>query len=208
MTKGIRQICGQAVVLRQDNINTDQIIPSREMKRVTRKGLGEGLFANLRYLESETGGRRPDPAFALNAPEARDAQILISGANFGCGSSREHAVWALREYGFTAIIAESFGSIFFDNCVANGIVPVVLSGSDIDDVQHHTDRVTVDLDRMQVIYGDQHRTFTLSERQRHMLRVGHSQIDLTLEHASVIAAFRASDRGKRPWIYAAQEQDA
>ena len=110
--KGFNQHAGIAVPLIQDNIDTDQIIPSREMKRVSKHGLAEGLFAGQRYLYDGNTRTGVNQTFPLNSPDYRSATILLSGSNFGCGSSREHAVWALREYGFVAVIAESFGEIF------------------------------------------------------------------------------------------------
>lgn len=121
----LSQHTGIAVQLMRDNVDTDLIIPSREMKKVSKKGLGEGLFANRRYLPDS---RRPDRDVPLNDPARDGASILISGRNFGCGSSREHAIWALHEYGIRVIIAESFGAIFYDNCIANGLLPCVLPG--------------------------------------------------------------------------------
>jgi len=110
-----------AVPLIRDNTDTDAIIPSREMKTVSKVGLSDGLFAGWRYRE--IGGRDPDPTFVLNDPAYAGAQILLGGDNFGCGSSREHAVWALAEYGFRAVLAPSFSPIFAANCVRNGLAP-------------------------------------------------------------------------------------
>ncbi|MDZ4374483.1 MAG: 3-isopropylmalate dehydratase small subunit, partial [Phenylobacterium sp.] len=111
-----------AAPLLRANVDTDAIIPSREMRTVSKTGLADGLFAGWRY--TEVGGREPNPAFALNQPAYADAAILLGGPNFGCGSSREHAVWALHEFGFRAVIAPSFSPIFQNNCVRNGIAPV------------------------------------------------------------------------------------
>ena len=113
-----------AAPLLRINVDTDAIIPSREMKRVSKEGLGEGLFAGWRY--TEPGSRNEDPDFILNREPWRQAQVLLSGANFGCGSSREHAVWALAEWGIRVIVAPSFGAIFYGNCMRNGILPIVL----------------------------------------------------------------------------------
>lgn len=118
-------LTGVAAPLMRINVDTDAIIPSREMKRVSKQGLGDGLFAGWRYLEAES--RTINPEFVLNKPAYNNVSILLSGANFGCGSSREHAVWALQEFGVRAIIAESFGAIFYGNCTRNGILPIVLA---------------------------------------------------------------------------------
>ena len=127
--KRISSIAGTAVCLLRDNIDTDSIIPSREIKSVSKSGLGPGLFADWRYNDSEKQELNPD--FILNASKYLGARILFAGANFGCGSSREHAVWALRDNGFDAIVAPSFGRIFYDNCICNGLLPVTLQAQSI-----------------------------------------------------------------------------
>ena len=175
--------------LPRDNVDTDAIIPSREMTSTGRTGLADGLFAPWRYLE----GRTPDPAFALNAiPEAR---ILASGANFGCGSSREHAVWALAEWGIRAVIAESFAPIFRNNCICNGVLPVVLAKDVIAGLGGR--EVTVDLPA-QTVAGH---GFDMDAEAKAMLVEGLDAIDLTWKHASAISAFHACDRAARPWVY-------
>lgn len=197
--------------LLRENIDTDAIIPSREMKSVSKLGLADGLFAGWRY--TEIGGRDPDPAFVLNDPAFAGAQVLLGGGNFGCGSSREHAAWALAEYGFRAIVAPSFNPIFRGNCVRNGIVPVELPGDVVrrvadevlDDPQRQ--RVTVDLGELVVISPEGTRyAFTLEDEARLMLREGLDAIGLTLSRAAEIEAFRALDRARRPWIYLKGEQ--
>jgi len=203
--KGITQHKGKAVLMLSDNINTDQIIPSREMKRVSKIGLADGLFANLRYINSASGGRTPDPEFILNKPSAKDASILIAASNFGCGSSREHAVWALHEYGFRIIIASGYGSIFYENCINNGIVPIVLDQSTIDQLakQVSTDTliVTVDLQLCTVEVENLVLNFTMNEDKRQMLLEGSNAIDLTLKHKTEINQFLKSDKTARPWAY-------
>jgi 3-isopropylmalate/(R)-2-methylmalate dehydratase small subunit len=125
----VRLLTAVAAPLLRANIDTDTIIPSREMKSVAKTGLAAGLFAGWRY--TAIGGREPNPEFVLNQPAYAGTRILLGGENFGCGSSREHAVWALHEYGIRAVIAPSFAPIFFGNCVRNGIVPVVLPAAQI-----------------------------------------------------------------------------
>jgi len=194
---------GIAVPMREDNISTDAIIPSREMKRVSKIGLADGLFGNLRYVT----GRTPQTKFVLNDPVYASASILLAGRNFGCGSSREHAVWALKDYGFRAIIAESFGAIFLDNCIANGLAPVTLRDEDIADIaawcagspQERT--VTIDLQLMEVVAGKAY-SFQLPQAQRDMLLRGHSLIDVTLQSSAAdIDRFSEQDRQQRPWLY-------
>jgi 3-isopropylmalate/(R)-2-methylmalate dehydratase small subunit len=195
-----------AAPLLRANIDTDAIIPSREMKTVSKVGLAEGLFAGWRY--TEVGGREPNCSFVLNDPAYEDAGILLSGSNFGCGSSREHAVWALAEYGFRAIVAESFSPIFLGNCVRNGVVPVELAGEAITAIAEQVAaapqdrRVTVDLVRCEVTApGGAVTPFRLDAEAREMLLEGLDAIDLTLKRRSEIAAFRDADRRRRPWIY-------
>ncbi len=175
----------------RDNIDTDAIIPSREMKSTGRTGLADGLFAPWRYTE----GRVPDPAFVLNQPGYAHARILASGENFGCGSSREHAVWALAEWGIRAVIAESFAPIFRNNCMRNGLLPVVLKKGVIADIAAR--EVTIDLPA-QTVAG--HR-FEIDAEAKAMLVEGLDAIDLTFKHADAIAAFHARDRVARPWVY-------
>ncbi len=203
--KGIRRHIGKAVLMLTDNINTDQIIPSREMKSVSRFGLADGLFANLRYLDAAAGGRIPDPDFVLNQYSCRGASILISASNFGCGSSREHAVWALHEYGFRVIIATSFGSIFYENCINNGIIPIVLDTAAITQLTDALDRratnITVDLEHCLVSVENVKLNFSLNEDKRHMLLNGSNAIDLTLRHKPAIDQFLRTDKNDRPWVY-------
>lgn len=197
---------GVAAALLRSNVDTDAIIPSREMKTVSKTGLSAGLFAGWRYLDA--AARTPDPDFVLNRTEQRGSSILLSGLNFGCGSSREHAVWALQEYGIRAVVAPSFGAIFAGNCVRNGILPVVLGEAQIAalaasvaaDPQGRPLRV--DLERCVVSDADGLTfTFELPASQREMLLKGLDPIALTLESAALIDAFQAADRQARPWIY-------
>lgn len=173
-----------------DNVDTDQIIPSREMKSVSKTGLAGGLFAGQRYIS----GRIENPDFILNQPEYRDATILVSGKNFGCGSSREHAVWALKEYGFRVVIAESFGEIFYNNCVRNGILPIQLSKDVIAGLKRG---VRIDLTAQTV----DAKKFEIAEGDKAMLVGGLDPIAMTLEDEDVISAHFARDARARPWLY-------
>ena len=194
-----------AAPLLRDNIDTDAIIPSREMKSVSKIGLAAGLFAGWRY--TTIGGRDPDPQFVLNKPAYAGARIILGGSNFGCGSSREHAVWALHEYGVRAVIAPTFSPIFFGNCIRNGIVPVRLPAETIaaiaawveqDPARH---QVTVDLEAQTVAAGGALQRFELDDEPRAMLLEGLDAIDLTLKQRPAIEAFRNRDQAARPWIY-------
>ncbi len=197
-----------AAPLLEINIDTDVIFPSREMKRVSKQGLGEGLFAGRRY--TQPGGRDENPEFILNRAPYQDAQILLSGSNFGCGSSREHAVWALAEWGIRAIIAPSFGAIFYGNCVRNGILPIELDDQRIKEIAAVVEadpaayRLTVDLENRQVIdAGGKTDAFKISPADREMLMEGLDGIAVTMKRDDEILAFQARDRIKRPWIYLA-----
>lgn len=181
---------GTAAPLLRDNIDTDQIIPSREMKSVTKSGLSDGMFAGQRYVE----GRTENSDFILNQDHYRGATILLSGKNFGCGSSREHAVWAMKEYGFRAIIAESFGEIFYNNCVRNGILCVQLDHASIRSLG---DRVMIDLPNQLV----NQIKFDIPAGDKKMLTEGLDGISLTLQSEEDISAYFAKDRLGRPWVY-------
>jgi len=195
-----------AAPLMRINIDTDVIIPSREMKRVSKEGLSDGMFANWRY--TEPGGREENPDFVLNQEPYRQANILLSGDNFGCGSSREHAVWALAEWGIRAIITPGFGNIFYGNCVRNGILPVVLDIETVEELarQVETDpannRIKVDLTTCTVTAPDgaKHQ-FEIAPADKEMLLEGLDGIAVTQRRDDEILAFQGRDRLKRPWIY-------
>lgn len=188
------------------NVDTDAIIPSREMKRVSKVGLADGLFAGWRYVEQ--GGRVPNPEFVLNRQEFRNASILLSGANFGCGSSREHAVWALKEYGFRAIIAPSFGAIFRGNCIRNGLLPIILREDVVRELSSSIEadpqncRLTIDLQQKLVMSpsGTEY-SFDISPLEQEMLLEGLDPIAITLKQENLIAEFQRNDVALRPWIY-------
>ena len=195
-----------AAPLLRANIDTDAIIPSREMKTVSKTGLADGLFAGWRY--TEIGGRDPEPSFVLNQLAYANAKVLLGGENFGCGSSREHAVWALHEYGIRSILAPSFAPIFYNNCVRNGIVPVPLEGDIVRALAAQVARdpqsnpIVVDLAAQRVVAPDGTQyPFQIGREARDMLLEGLDAIDLTLKSAAAIAAFQRRDRDLRPWIY-------
>ena len=196
----IDKIRSVGVPLLRDNVDTDAIIPSREIKAVSKTGLAEGLFAGWRY---KGGPREPNPNFVLNDPDYRDAEILLAGANFGCGSSREHAVWALKEYGFRAIIAPSFNPIFRGNCVRNGIIPIEL---DAHSIAAADQPLSVDLPAQTVTAATgEVWHFQLDEESKSMLELGLDPIDLTLLRRAEIDEFRARDSERRPWAYLVSE---
>lgn len=196
------RLVSRAVPLPGDNIDTDIIIPSREMRSVSKSGLADGLFAGRRY--TQIGGREPNPEFVLNQPRFDGASILISGANFGCGSSREHAVWALAEYGFRVVLAESFSPIFADNCIRNGLAPLTFARVDLADMMAAAEKqrdFAIDLPRGTVTVADRQFRFSLAPEPLEMLVTGADAIALTLKQRDRIEQFRRSDRKLRPWVY-------
>jgi 3-isopropylmalate/(R)-2-methylmalate dehydratase small subunit len=196
----IRSVTSLAIPLLRDNVDTDAIIPSREMKSTGKTGFAEGLFAGWRYIDPASREQNPD--FVLNRPEYRGARILLAGANFGSGSSREHAVWALKEYGIQAIVAASFAPIFRNNCIRNGIVPAAIEREAVEAIAGSGLPVTVSVEARQVsLPSGQARDFPLDEEARLMLLEGLDAIDLTLKHGEAIAAWQRQDRERRPWIY-------
>jgi 3-isopropylmalate/(R)-2-methylmalate dehydratase small subunit len=181
---------GRAVALPRANVDTDQIIPKQFLKRIERTGFGSSLFFDWRYRADGS----PDPAFELNRPEAAGATILITGANFGCGSSREHAPWALAEYGFRAIVAPSYADIFYNNCCQNGLLPVVLPEADVQLLTRRAAAggsvVTVDLIQCRVEDGQGFSAgFSTDEYRREMLLRGLDEIGRTLLAEERIAGF-------------------
>jgi len=193
--KPIREIRSRTVVLPAENVDTDQIIPARFLVTTTRDGLGQGLFADWR-LDAKG---RPRPDFALNRPEAAGARVLVAGRNFGCGSSREHAVWALQGGGFDAVVSTSFADIFRANALKNGLVPIV-----VDEATHArlvetpgTD-VTIDIDARALAFGSRRVSFPLEAFARHCLLNGQDELAFLLAREKEIAAFEAA-AGPPPW---------
>jgi 3-isopropylmalate/(R)-2-methylmalate dehydratase small subunit len=183
------------------NIDTDMIIPKQFLKTIQRSGLGKNLFDEMRYTQD--GAEIPD--FVLNQPAYRAAQILIAGDNFGCGSSREHAPWALLDFGIRCVISTSFADIFFNNCFKNGILPVVLPQAAVDHLMDdarkgENARITVDLDSQTVTAADGKTfAFEVDAFKKHCLMNGLDDIGLTLEKAASIDAYEAKTATTRPW---------
>ncbi|MBB4614786.1 3-isopropylmalate dehydratase small subunit [Novosphingobium taihuense] len=190
-------LASRAIPLLRDNIDTDAVIPSREMKTTGRTGLADGLFAPWRY--GDAAARTPDPTFALNQSQAVGQRILLAGENFGCGSSREHAVWALMEWGIACVIAPSFAPIFKANALRNGLLPVALSGELIAPLAW--EEITVDLPSQTVTCGDAIHRFEIETEPKEMLIEGLDAIDLTLKSRPEIDAWTEADKALRPWIY-------
>jgi 3-isopropylmalate/(R)-2-methylmalate dehydratase small subunit len=199
--EAFRQHAGVAVPLDRINVDTDQIIPKQFLKRIERTGFGEFLFYDWRLLP----GGRPNPDFVFNDARYRGASILIAGANFGCGSSREHAPWALLDYGFRVIVAPSFADIFTTNCFKNGLLTVVLPEDSVASLmrqasEHAPYRLTVDLESRTISGGHGFSAkFPIDEFRRHCLLEGLDEIGLTLQYEAEISAYEKS-HAQPPWL--------
>jgi 3-isopropylmalate/(R)-2-methylmalate dehydratase small subunit len=202
---------GLVVPLDRENVDTDAIIPKQFLKSIARSGFGPNLFDEWRYLDKGEPGqdpasRRPNPDFVLNQPRYAGASILLTRRNFGCGSSREHAPWALQQYGFRALIAPGYADIFFTNCFKNGLLPVVLSEAQVarlfDEVAACPGyRLTVDLPRQVVVKPDgEEWPFEVQPFRKYCLVNGFDDIGLTLRHADKIKAFEAARLARMPWL--------
>jgi 3-isopropylmalate/(R)-2-methylmalate dehydratase small subunit len=200
MAEKMTTFSSRAAPLLIANIDTDQIIPSREMRSTGKSGLAKGLFANWRYLEGSD--YHPDPDFVLNKDEYAGAQILLAGKNFGCGSSREHAVWALAEFGIRAIIAPSFAPIFENNCSRNGVLCAAISPEAISAIGQAAQPVSIDLEAQSVsLKSGEQWQFPIDPDAKAMLLEGLDPIELTLQSASAIKQWHDADQTQRPWIY-------
>ncbi|MFN0185043.1 MAG: 3-isopropylmalate dehydratase small subunit [Aquabacterium sp.] len=193
------------------NVDTDAIIPKQFLKSIHRSGFGPNLFDAWRYLDKGEPGqdpavRQPNPDFVLNHPRYAGASVLLARANFGCGSSREHAPWALEQYGFRALIASSYADIFFNNCFKNGLLPIVLPEAQLDRLFHEVAgfvgyRLTIDLPRQVVVKPDgSELSFDVQPFRKYCLVNGLDDIGLTLRHADKIRAFEAQRLARQPWL--------
>jgi len=202
---------GLVAPMDRENVDTDAIIPKQFLKSIARTGFGPNLFDEWRYLDKGEPGqdptsRRPNPDFVLNSPRYQGASVLIARRNFGCGSSREHAPWALDQYGFRAILAPSFADIFFSNCFKNGLLPIVLPEEQIarlfDEVNGFVGySLTIDLPRQVVVKPDgSELPFEVQPFRKYCLVNGFDDIGLTLRHADKIKAFEAERLTRMPWL--------
>ena len=204
---------GLAVPLDRGNVDTDAIIPKQFLKSIRRSGFGVNLFDAWRYLDigepDQDCRERPlNPDFVLNQPRYHGASILLARENFGCGSSREHAPWALADYGFRVIIAPSFAEIFYNNCFKNGVLPIVLAQQEVDDLFKACDsspgfRLVVDLPAQTVAWPGDERvsTFEVDPSRKHRLLHGLDDIALTLSHSDKIKAYEAWRKGEEDWVF-------
>jgi len=202
---------GVVAPMDRENVDTDAIIPKQFLKSIKRTGFGPNLFDEWRYLDpgfpgQDPDSRRPNPDFVLNQPRYQGASVLVARRNFGCGSSREHAPWALDQYGFRAIIAPSYADIFFTNCFKNGVLPIVLPERQVaqlfDEVAAFPGyRLTVDLPRQVVVKPDgSELAFDIEPFRKYCLVNGFDDIGLTLRHADKIRGFEAERLAKMPWL--------
>lgn len=195
-------LTGVAAPLNMINIDTDMIIPKQYLKTIARSGLGKALFSELRYKDD--GSDNPD--FVLNKPAYKDTEILVAGENFGCGSSREHAPWALLDYGIRCVISTSFADIFYNNCFKNGILPIVLPQEDVDKLLDDAERganvrVTVDLETQEIAGPDGGVIkFDVDPHRKHCLLNGLDDIGLTLQKKDMVDSYEEKLAAGRPWV--------
>jgi len=203
---------GRVMPLDRPNVDTDAIIPKQYLKSVKRSGFGPNLFDDWRYLDPGEPGqdhsqRRPNPDFVMNQPRYQGTQILLGRENFGCGSSREHAVWALEDAGFRVVMAPSFADIFFNNCFKNGVLPVVMDAGVMDRLFTEVEasegyRLNVDLDAQTITTpGGEVISFEVDEFRKYCLLNGLDDIGLTLQHEDEIRAYEQHRRVDAPWLF-------
>lgn len=208
--EAFNNITGKLAPLPAANIDTDVIMPKQFLKGIDRQDLDRGVFFDLRFLPDG----RPNPDFILNQPAWENAAFLLVGANFGCGSSREHAVWGLNQLGIRAIIGTSFAGIFDDNCQRNGVLTLTLSEEDYQRLSTvandaASNRITVSLEQQAILFNNQRIAFSVSALKREMLLGGGSAVDWTLQYESDITQFEAQHFAQRPWLKRDQiQQDA
>jgi 3-isopropylmalate/(R)-2-methylmalate dehydratase small subunit len=202
---------GLVAPMDRENVDTDALIPKQFLKSIRRTGFGQNLFDEWRYLDAGYPGqdptsRRPNPDFVLNQSRYTGASILLARKNFGCGSSREHAPWALEQYGFRALIAPSYADIFFNNCFKNGLLPIVLSESQVDSLFHEVQAfpgytLTIDLERQVVVKPQgEELPFDVQAFRKYCLLNGLDDIGLTLRHADKIRSFESLRLTQKPWL--------
>ncbi len=196
---------GIAALLDKANVDTDQIIPKQFLRKIERSGFGKHLFHDWRFLDD--AGLKPNPEFVLNAPRYQGANILVTRDNFGCGSSREHAPWALEDYGFLSIIAPSYADIFFNNCFKNGMLPIVLKEPDVEEIFQSIQKkegATLEVDLpAQVVRTEEGKEykFSVDAFRKHCLLNGLDDIGLTLQKADFIQKFEEKNQKEVPWLY-------
>lgn len=209
--EAFKTLTGLVVPFDRSNVDTDAILPKQYLKVLEKTGFGEFLFDDERYLDPgdvdiPVDGRRPDPAFILNKAPYNRGAILLARANFGCGSSREHAVWALKDFGIRVVLASSFGDIFFNNCFNNGLLPVILDLETIDELFELANgaeglELTVDLARCEIRAPERSWRFVVEPGRRENLLSGLDEIGRTLTSAQAIRTYEAERRTLEPWLF-------
>lgn len=200
----VKIISGIAAPFLRINVDTDAIIPSREMKAVSKKGLSEGLFSEWRY--TSVSERKPNDDFILNKSPYNQSVILLTGDNFGCGSSREHAVWALQEWGIKAVIGTTFGSIFYGNCIRNGLLPIELRSDDLQKLIDYVEgdpksnQIVIDLETLSINFGSSEIVFDFDKKYQTLLLEGLDEIQQTQKLNSKISSFEEKHRKLNPWL--------
>ncbi|SFG81845.1 3-isopropylmalate dehydratase small subunit [Neptunomonas qingdaonensis] len=210
--KSFTKVTGIAAPLDRANVDTDMIIPKQFLKSIKRSGFGPNLFDELRYMDEgqpdqDCAGRPVNPDFVLNQARYQGAAVLLARENFGCGSSREHAPWALDDFGIRCVIAPSFADIFYNNCFKNGLLPIILNDDQVDQLFNEVDategyQLTVDLEKQLVITPSGATfSFEVDGFRKHCLLNGLDDIGLTLQYADEIAAYEARRRQETPWLF-------
>ena len=197
------KLTGTAAPMRMINVDTDKVIPKQFLKTIKRSGLGKNLFNDMRY--NEDGSEKPD--FVLNQPAYRKAQVLVAGDNFGCGSSREHAPWALQDFGIRCVISTSFADIFYNNCFKNGLLPITVKPEELEQLLDDADKganatLTVDLENQTITRPDGGEIkFEIDPFRKHCLLNGLDEIGLTMQKGEEIGGFEDKQKSSQPWLY-------
>ena len=204
----MKNISGIACILDIDNIDTDQIIPTEYLKSIKKFGFGDFLFDGWRYhdianINTPTSSRSLNQDFILNQAPFNESKIIITGKNFGCGSSREHAVWALRDFGIETVIAESFGDIFYNNCFKNGVLPIVLNQDELLMVKDHVSnesKLHISLADKNIVIKNEKIAFEVDSRMLDMIITGQDEVDITLSISDKIKSYESNRLKQKPWL--------
>jgi len=195
-----KKIIGIAAPFTRINVDTDLIIPAENLKTISKQGLGKDLFSYIRFNDDGSENKK----FILNQPHYKNSVILVTGKNFGCGSSREHAPWALLDFGITCVISSSYADIFYNNCFKNGILPITISDEEIKEISEYANRkeeIAINLPDQKIIFGNKEIKFEIDEFKKKCLLEGLDDIDLSLEKSDKIVAYENKLKSSKPWIF-------
>lgn len=195
-----KKIIGIAAPFTRINVDTDLIIPAENLKTISKQGLGKNLFSYIRFNKDGSENKE----FILNQPCYKNSEILVTGKNFGCGSSREHAPWALLDFGITCVISSSYADIFYNNCFKNGILPITISDEKIKEISEYANRkeeIAINLPDQKIIFGNKEIKFEIDEFKKKCLLEGLDDIDLSLEKSDKIVAYENKLKSSKPWIF-------